>query len=132
MRCAGGAREVGVNPAGSANVLAVLADPKPIGPVDCPSTGCRSHWGLWAVPSKMLQHGQEEEVPKTAEVGVHDVDRHLHGIEMEIVRFGDFQHAQVYERVFMAGKADEADSPAFRAPLRQSEQLSMKVMPRSF
>ena len=44
-----------------------------------------------------------------AEVGVHGVDGHLHGIEVEAVLGGDLEHAQVNLRVLVAGEADVAE-----------------------
>ncbi len=46
---------------------------------------------------------------EAAEVGVHDIDGHLDGVEVEAVLVRDFQHPPVDERVFVAGEADEAD-----------------------
>ena len=48
-----------------------------------------------------------------AEVGVHDVDRHLHGVEVEVVLLGDFEHAEVDGGVFVAGEADVANLAGF-------------------
>ena len=42
-------------------------------------------------------------------MGVHDVDRHLHRVEVEVVFLRDLEHAQVDERVLVAGEADEAE-----------------------
>ena len=40
---------------------------------------------------------------------VHDVDRHLHGVEVEAVPCGDLEHAEVDWRVLVSGEADVAD-----------------------
>ena len=44
-----------------------------------------------------------------AEVGVHDVDGHLDGVEVEVVLGGGFEHAEVDGGVLVAGEADVAD-----------------------
>ena len=46
---------------------------------------------------------------EAAEVRVHDVERHLHGVEAEAVLGRHLEHAQVDQRIFVAGEADEAD-----------------------
>ena len=48
-----------------------------------------------------------------AEVGVHGVDGHLEGIEVEVVGAGDVQHVKVDAGVFVAGEADEAEFAGF-------------------
>ena len=44
-----------------------------------------------------------------AEVGVHDVDGHLDGVEVEAVFLGGLEHAEVDGGVLVAGEADVAD-----------------------
>ena len=48
-------------------------------------------------------------VSEGAEVGVHDVDGHLDGVEVEVVLLGCLEHAEVDGGVFVAGKADVAE-----------------------
>ena len=43
------------------------------------------------------------------EMGVHDVDGHLHGVEVEVVLFRDIEHAEVDCGIFVAGEADVAN-----------------------
>lgn len=40
-------------------------------------------------------------------MGTHYVERHLHGIEAEIVLGGDLQHVKMDLRIFMAGEPDK-------------------------
>ncbi len=47
------------------------------------------------------------------EVGVHDVDGHLDGVEVEAVLLGYFEHAEMDDGVFVAGEADVADLARF-------------------
>ena len=42
-------------------------------------------------------------------MGVHDVEWHLHGVKVEFAGAGFIEHAQVNERIFVAGEADETD-----------------------
>ena len=42
-------------------------------------------------------------------VRVHDVERHLHGVEVEAVLLGHFEHVEMDVRIFVAGEADVAD-----------------------
>ena len=66
--------------------------------------------GLHAQNAYLLLHQQRQNLMlKTAEVRVHHIERHLHGIEPERVLGGDFQHPQMHERVFVAREANEAD-----------------------
>ena len=61
-----------------------------------------------------------DELREAAEVRVHDVDRHLHRIEMEAMVLRHFQHVEVDVRIFVSGESDEADLAglfARRAPL---------------
>ena len=44
-----------------------------------------------------------------AEVRVHHVDRHLHGVEAEAMLLGDLEHVQVDLRILVPGEADVAD-----------------------
>ena len=46
---------------------------------------------------------------KAAELRVQDVERHLRGIEMEIVRLRHLQHAQMHHRILVPGEADVAN-----------------------
>ena len=58
------------------------------------------------------QHG-EHLVSETAEMEIHDVQGHLHGIEAEVVLAGCFQHAQMNQRILVAGETDEPDLAGF-------------------
>jgi len=42
-------------------------------------------------------------------MGVHDVERHLHRVELESVIGCDLQHVEVDVRIFVAGEPDVAD-----------------------
>jgi hypothetical protein len=46
---------------------------------------------------------------KAIEVRVHEVERHLHGIEMEVILFRLLKHVKVNVRVLVAGEADVPD-----------------------
>ncbi len=46
---------------------------------------------------------------EAAKVCVHDIQGHLHSVEAELVIGGDFQHAQMNQRIFMPGKSDVAN-----------------------
>lgn len=48
---------------------------------------------------------------KAAELSIHWVQRHLAGIEMEVVSGRQFQHAKVHARVFMTGESNEPNLP---------------------
>jgi hypothetical protein len=48
---------------------------------------------------------------------VHNIERHLCGVEMEIVLGSHFQHAQVNKRVLVPGKADKAYLARLPRPL---------------
>jgi len=48
-----------------------------------------------------------------AEVGVHDVDGHLQGVEVEALLFGIVDHVQVDGGVLVAGESDVADLAGF-------------------
>jgi hypothetical protein len=63
------------------------------------------------MPSR-TSYGQDL-LAEAAEVGVHDVERHLHGVEAEAVLRRHLQHPQVDERVLVAGEADEAHLARF-------------------
>ena len=60
----------------------------------------------------LLERDGDDFAGEGAEVGVHDVDGHLDGVEVEAVLLGGFEHAQVDGGVFVAGEADVADLPA--------------------
>ena len=46
---------------------------------------------------------------EASKMGVHDIDRHLNGVEVEAVGVRDFQHPAMNQRVLVAGEADKAD-----------------------
>src|ERR1017187_65274 len=46
---------------------------------------------------------------ETPKMRIHYVQRHLHGVEAEFVSGSNFQHPEMNERIFMAGKTDVAD-----------------------
>ena len=39
---------------------------------------------------------------------VHDVERHLHGVKLELVLRGHLQHPQMHHRIFVPGEAEVA------------------------
>ena len=56
-----------------------------------------------------LHQLRQDQLLEAAEVGVHHVERHLHGVEVEAVLLRDLEHVQVDVRVLVAGEADVAD-----------------------
>ena len=44
---------------------------------------------------------------KATEVSIHQVQGHLHSVELEPVLGGRFQHVEMNTRILMPGKADE-------------------------
>src|ERR1700676_749193 len=57
---------------------------------------------------------RKHQLAETAEMRVHHVERHLHGVEIKVMFFSQFEHAQVNRRIFMAGEAIVANlSSAF-------------------
>jgi hypothetical protein len=44
---------------------------------------------------------------------VKKIERHLCRIELEMVLVGKLEHTLVYDRIFVAGEADEADFTGF-------------------
>src|SRR5262249_38989847 len=54
------------------------------------------------------QHG-EDLFFEAAEMRVHDVERHLHSVEREVILVGEFEHAEMDAGVFVTGETSEAD-----------------------
>src|SRR5207248_8894113 len=59
-----------------------------------------------------IKHGQHFAL-EAAEVRIHHVERHLHGVEMEVVLSGEVKHAQVNRRILVACETDETDVARF-------------------
>jgi len=59
----------------------------------------------------------DDRVLERAEVGVHDVDGHLHAVEVEALLFGVVDHVQVDGGVFMAVNPMVADLAGFPAAM---------------
>ena len=55
----------------------------------------------------------ENQFFKAPVVRVHDVERHLHRVELERALLGDFKHVEVDARVFVSGEADVTELPRF-------------------
>ena len=65
---------------------------------------------LHAQDTDAFAHQRRQHVlAETAEVGIHDIERHLYRVEVELVLSRHLQHPQVDERVLVAGESDEAD-----------------------
>jgi hypothetical protein len=56
----------------------------------------------------LLDEFGQDLVFEAAKVCVHDVQRHLDGVEVEVVFGGSFEHAKVDRGIFVAGETDEA------------------------
>ncbi len=87
--------------------LALEDDPEPIDFM--PST-----------PIPFLHEHRQDELLEAAVVGIHHVERHLHGVEGELVVIGRLQHREVNRRVLVPGEADEAQLAGL---LRVDERL---------
>ena len=55
-----------------------------------------------------LYQNRHHFLAEAAEVRVHDVQRHLRGVETKTVFVGHFQHTQMHTGIFVAGEAHEA------------------------
>ncbi len=66
--------------------------------------------GLHGKDSDALLEGDGDDfVGEGAEVGVHDVDGHLDGVEVDAVLMGHVDHAEVDDGVLVAGESDVAE-----------------------
>src|SRR5450631_3836059 len=61
----------------------------------------------------LLKSFRDNQLRKAAEVRIHNVDRHLNGVEMEAVLFGHFEHIKMNARILVASKSDEAHFSLF-------------------
>ena len=57
----------------------------------------------------MLDQHRHDDVLEAVEMRIEHVQRHLDGIEGEVVAEPDLEHVLVDMRALMAGEADEAD-----------------------
>ena len=57
----------------------------------------------------LLESDGDDVVGEGAEVGVHNVDGHLYGVEVDAVLVGHVDHAEVDDGVFVTGEADVAE-----------------------
>ncbi len=55
-----------------------------------------------------LQGLWDYQLRKASKVRIHDVDRHLHGVEVESVPVGDLEHVEVNARVLVPCEPDES------------------------
>src|ERR1700728_1865114 len=62
---------------------------------------------------------------EAAEMRIHDVERHLAGVETELVLRRHFQHPQMHEGIFMPGESNEPDLSSFLS-FEQSFQRSIR------
>ena len=64
----------------------------------------------------MLKRDRHDALLEAVEMRVHDVERHLHGVEAEAVPVGRLEHVAMDRRALVAGEADVADLALLARP----------------
>ena len=91
------------------------------------------HFNTWPSPSGFIpstpdallhQLGQNM-AAEAAKMRIHDIERHLAGVEAELMLRRHFQHPQMHQGIFVPGESDEPDLAGFLG-FEQSFQRSIR------